>query len=136
MVLIAEAFARQCARRLGRELAPLSEDCARRLREYSWPGNVRELQNVIERAAITSTGDRLNLDRALPSVAANAIDAPEHRILTSSELVELEKRNLVRALEASDWRVAGEDGAAERLGLKPTTLKSRMKALGLKRPTA
>lgn len=135
VVLIAEAIAKKCARELGRELAPLSADCARRLCEYSWPGNIRELQNVIERAAITSQENRLNLDRALPDVPSRPPgDFPVRRILSASELAEFEKENLLRALDASDWQIAGSGGAAERLGLKPTTLKSRVKALGLSRP--
>jgi formate hydrogenlyase transcriptional activator len=101
---------------------------------------VRELQNVIERAVITARDGRLNLDRALPETAreisAETMSAGEapRRVRTAKELEELQRANLVAALEATGWRVAGETGAAQLLGIKPTTLSSRMKALGIERP--
>ena len=69
VVRLASAFARRFAAKMGRTIAPLTADCARLLKSYSWPGNVRELQNVIERAVITATDGRLNLDRALPEAS-------------------------------------------------------------------
>ena len=137
--MLASAFASKFAQRMGRSIEPLSEDCVRRLKAYSWPGNVRELQNVIERAVITSRDGRLNLDRALPEsrkVTATEAVSPEgraKRVRTAKELTELERSNLVAALEATGWRVAGDGGTAQLLGMKPTTLSSRMKALGLER---
>jgi PAS domain S-box-containing protein len=137
--LLAAAFAQKFARRMGRSLEPLSEDCLRRLQAYNWPGNVRELRNIIERAVITSRDGRLNLDRALPE-GANAMaaapaagDGAERRVRTIKELEELERQNIVAALESAEWKVAGENGAARLLGIKPTTLASRMKALGIER---
>jgi PAS domain S-box-containing protein len=137
--LLATSFARKYAQRMGRTLEPLSEDCLRRLEAYSWPGNVRELQNIIERAMITSRDGRLNLDRALPETV-NAIAAAvaigenvNHRVRTAKELEELERQNIIAALKSSEWKIAGESGAAQLLGMKPTTLSSRMKALGIER---
>ncbi len=137
--ILATAFAQKFAQRLGRTLEPLSEDCLKRLQAYNWPGNVRELQNIIERAVITSRDGRLNLDRALPE-NVNAIAAALSsdgeilkRVRTTKELEDLERQNIIAALEASDWKVAGENGAAQLLGVKPTTLSSRMKALGVAR---
>jgi transcriptional regulator with GAF, ATPase, and Fis domain len=137
--LLAASFAKKFAQRMGRSIGSLSEDCIRRLKAYSWPGNVRELQNVIERAVITARDGRLNLDRALPEIAgemiaavALAAEAPK-RVRTVKELEELERANLLAALEATGWRVAGEHGAAQLLDMKPTTLSSRMKALGIER---
>jgi transcriptional regulator with GAF, ATPase, and Fis domain len=138
--LLASTFANKFARRMGRSIELLSESCARRLKDYSWPGNVRELQNVIERAVITARDGRLNLDRALPEdakemtvEAALSAETPK-RVRTAKELEELERANLVAALETTGWRVAGETGAAQLLGVKPTTLSSRIKALGIERP--
>jgi PAS domain S-box-containing protein len=137
--VLAMAFARRFAQRMGRTLEPLSEDCLRRLQAYHWPGNVRELQNVIERAVITARDGRLNLDRALPDGAgpAAAAETPSNgapkRVRTAHELEALERENLLAALESAGWRVAGENGAARLLGMKPTTLNSRMKALGITR---
>jgi PAS domain S-box-containing protein len=137
--LLATAFAQKYAQRMGRTLEPLSEECLRRLQAYSWPGNVRELQNIIERAVITSRDGRLNLDRALPesvnTLAAALTDdeAAVKRVRTAKELEDLERNNLMVALEAAEWKIAGENGAAQLLGMKPTTLSSRMKVLGIVR---
>ncbi|HXG52172.1 MAG TPA: sigma 54-interacting transcriptional regulator [candidate division Zixibacteria bacterium] len=136
--VLANAFARKFARRMGRRLEPISEDCFRRLEAYPWPGNVRELQNIIERAVITSRDGRLNLDRALPeSATAPATAATEsaggQRVRTARELEELERQNIIAALETADWKISGPNGAAQLLGLKPTTLSSRMKILGIER---
>jgi transcriptional regulator with GAF, ATPase, and Fis domain len=138
--LLAANFAKRFAQRMGRSIESLSEACIQRLKAYSWPGNVRELQNVIERAVITARDGRLNLDRALPEnlreiVAETALSAgTPKRVRTAKELEELERANLIAALEATGWRVAGETGAAQLLGMKPTTLSSRIKALGIERP--
>ena len=137
--ILAAAFAQKFARRMGRTLEPLSEDCLRRLQAYNWPGNVRELQNILERAVITSRDGRLNLDRALPesvnAMASVPVDLAiaAKRVRTAKELEDIEHQNLIAALESTDWKIAGSNGAAQLLGLKPTTLSSRMKALGIER---
>jgi len=141
VVLLAERMARNLARQRGRHVAPLTAEDRARLRLYDWPGNVRELQNVVERAIITSVdGRRLNLDRALPDVTGSTAraEAPspggDDRVLTASELADLERRNLTRALQEAGWKIAGRGGAAERLGLNASTLSSRMRSLGIRRP--
>ncbi len=141
IALLASAFAQKFARKMGCTLEPLSEECIRRLQACSWPGNVRELENVIERAVITAQEGCLNLDRALPETvegvaSQRAIASPEERdqqIRTVQELQALERDNLIRALETTGWRVSGKSGAAQLLGMNPSTLNSRMKALGVKR---
>jgi transcriptional regulator with GAF, ATPase, and Fis domain len=138
--LLARAFAERLARRMGRRLEPLHPDDSRRLQDYSWPGNVRELQNVIERAIILSAGPRLDLDRAMPANAAPAPSSVEAangspaRILSARELESFERANLERALAACGGKISGPDGAAGRLGLAPSTLRSRMKALRIQSP--
>jgi transcriptional regulator with GAF, ATPase, and Fis domain len=140
--LLAESFAQRYATELGRALEPLSDACIRRLQAYAWPGNVRELQNVIERAIITSPDRRLNLDRALPAAAtaaetaASTIDDSDIIIRTAQEMLDLERRNITRALEKCQWKVAGDQGAAALLGMNPSTLSSRIKALNISRPKA
>jgi transcriptional regulator with GAF, ATPase, and Fis domain len=139
VALLATNFARRFARKLGRPFEPLGLDAIARLRAYSWPGNVRELQNVIERALVVSADGRLDLDRALPEgsprpVVTETALPPSGRIFTEREMREIERENVIRALEASAWRVAGAQGAARRLGMKPSTLSSRLKALGIVRP--
>ena len=143
VILLASNFAGKAARRMGRAIDSLSSADIARLKRYTWPGNVRELQNVIERAVITAEGGRLNLDRALPETSGdgataaqtgsdgNAQTAP---VLTAGEMQTLERENLLRALTATGWRVSGKNGAARLLGIPSSTLNSRLKALGLKRP--
>jgi PAS domain S-box-containing protein len=138
IALLASAFAQKFANNLRRSMEPLSVASVRRLEAYHWPGNVRELQNIIERAVITSHDGKLNLDRALPEAvntmadALNGPQAPAQRVLRAKEIEDLERRNLISALEACNWKVAGANGAAELLGIRPTTLSSRVKALGIK----
>jgi PAS domain S-box-containing protein len=141
VVRLASAFAQRFAAKMGRAIAPLTADFARRLKAYSWPGNVRELQNVIERAVIiTPTDGKLNLDRALPE-ASPATSPPVEpspplptAVRTAKELEELERANILHALDIAKWKVSGEKGAAKLLGMHASTLSSRMKALKIQKP--
>jgi len=136
VVLLAESFARQFAKRTGQRLAPIGPESAASLRGYGWPGNVRELQNVIERAVITAREGKLNFERALPATLTGESAAPlpeTSGVLTARDLARLERENLRRALEATHWQIAGEGGAAKLLGVAPSTLASRVKALRLRR---
>jgi len=141
IVLLAAHFADEFTTRMGRHIEPLSRDAIERLKAYDWPGNVRELQNVIERGIITARRGRLNLDLdlprqppTLPSKQSACPDTGMEPIRTAQQLQELERDNLVQALQATRWRVSGKNGAAQLLGVPPSTLQSRMKALGIKRP--
>ncbi len=140
VILLANTFVQHFSQRIGRTVAPLSPDALRRLTSYHWPGNVRELQNVIERAVITAKNGQLNLDRALPDVEEKSPSPHEHFqekppscIRTIQEIHDLERQNLLIALEKSSWKVSGEQGAAKLLGMNSSTLTSRMKALGITR---
>ena len=137
-LLAAKFIERYCAR-IGRPRLELTADCLRRLRAYHWPGNVRELENVMERAVIIARGETLSLREVLPLEKFSK--AGERRetvsvVRTKGDLRELERATLVRALEQAKWKVAGEAGAAKKLGVPPSTLFSRMKALGIRRPPA
>jgi PAS domain S-box-containing protein len=135
IVPLAQVFLARSLQKLGRTIEPLKPDAIARLNAYDWPGNVREMQNVIERAVIVADGRGLNLDRALPAAAVEApVTRVNDRVLTVAELQELEKNNILSALKTCGWRIAGDDGAAKLLGMKPSTLNSRISALGLKRP--
>ena len=141
ILLLASYFANKFARNMGRSFEPLTEENINRLKRYNWPGNIRELQNVIERAAITHQNGRLNLDRMLPETALKTEtenDGPAEngfqKIRTAEDMLILERQNLILALESTNWRVAGKNGAANLLHLPPSTLSSRMKALGIRRP--
>jgi transcriptional regulator of acetoin/glycerol metabolism len=99
---------------------------------------VRELANVIERGVIVSTGNVFDIERALAEAPSGEVapligDAKSDRIYSAPELLELERSNMVRALSACNWKVSGESGAAALLGLNPSTLNSRMRALRIRR---
>ena len=111
----------------------------RELEAYDWPGNVRELQHVIERAVLLSRGETLRLDgvlprgveRARPSAKGSARAMPAD-VIPDSEWRKREHANLRNALKLAEGRIYGPNGAAELLGVKPTTLISRLKTLGLR----
>lgn len=137
--LLADLFLQRSCSRLGVPPLKLKRRHIDVMQGYSWPGNIRELQNVIERAVIRA--QRGNLDFELPAVANEKWSAPTaprsvemaKRILREDEIRRFESENLIAALEATHWRLSGANGAAELLGILPTTLASRIKALGLKR---
>ncbi|MCZ6784183.1 MAG: sigma 54-interacting transcriptional regulator [Proteobacteria bacterium] len=135
----------RAARRMGRDVPRMPRETREALEAYDWPGNVRELANVIERAVITWRGGPLRVDVGLPAgsagstgSASRAKRAPsasgEDEILTEAQLLDLERENLHRALRRTRWKIGGADGAAELLGIRPTTLTSRLKKLGIERP--
>jgi transcriptional regulator with GAF, ATPase, and Fis domain len=133
--LLAEYFLREAALRYGRPAPSLRLADVRRLERYDWPGNVRELRHVLERAVITG-GQRLHLDLPVPDPGSRGdsgrpTSSEADRILTAGEMAALERANIQKALRATGGKVYGADGAAGLLGLKPTTLASRMKALGI-----
>ncbi len=139
VVQLAQHFLEQACRDFGREPLSLTVSQADILRRYDWPGNVRELKNVIERAVILSPGNVLRLDKSLPdSRSEDAAIAPAAaatgEVLTEDEMRDFSRRNIVNALKQSNWRVSGTGGAAELLGVKPTTLADRIKRLGIEKP--
>jgi PAS domain S-box-containing protein len=137
---LAEHFVRQACERLKVPHLDLPDDQLRVLETYSWPGNVRELQNVIERAVILGRESGLHFDLGGSSgiSSAPAPSAAPKQILTDglslADVKRFEKEIIIRALDRSGWKISGKDGAAAHLGLRPTTLTSRLKKLGLKRP--
>ena len=133
---LATHFLGLIAAELGRERLRLTQQHLSLLEKHQWPGNIRELKNVIERAAISSTGTRLRIDLALPEASSdsNALPSPKSdapAFVTDAEFRLLEKANVAAALQYTGWRIWGDDGAAQLLGLNPSTLKYRMKQLGI-----
>ena len=130
--LLAQHFVARFARELGRPRLKLTLANLQELQRYNWPGNIRELQHVLERACIVATDGRLRFDLPveLPKKAiarSEAANAPQ--IMTATERRNLEADNIRAALAASNGKIYGPDGAAAHLGMKPTTLASRIKAL-------
>jgi transcriptional regulator with GAF, ATPase, and Fis domain len=137
-------FVRRFSLKIGRKITRIQRDTMERLVSYSWPGNVRELENVIERAAILSRGIELEVaPDVLPEMTAVAhthAAAPrpaqeETRAAVSSpdSIDEVERRHILEILMRTNWRIEGADGAAALLNLNPSTLRSRMKKLGVRR---
>jgi len=130
--LLAEHFLARFARQLGRKTPRLTLANVQELQRYDWPGNVRELQHALERACIVSPDGRLVFELAKePPKRKHPESNSTQRILIEQEIREWEADNIRAALNACNNKVYGPDGAAEMLGMKPTTLASRIKALGI-----
>jgi PAS domain S-box-containing protein len=120
------AFIRQYEKKMGRRIDHMPRQCMDELQRYDWPGNVRELRNVIERALIVCSSRTLAVH---PPNGTNGAAVPDNL-----NLEEMERRHILSVLEHTGWRLSGPGGAAELLGLKRTTLQSKMKRLGIQRP--
>ena len=115
-------------RTLRRKIDTIPDDVMEALRNHDWPGNVRELENVVQRALIVSRGSTLSLNEAWQP----ALETPVAS--ASATLTDVERRHIVRILDDVRWRIEGAGGAAQILGMKPSTLRSRMLKLGVARP--
>lgn len=134
--LLAQHFLEQLSRKLGRSVPRLTLANVQQLQRYHWPGNIRELQHVLERSLITATNSKLRFELAASSenpssISSPSVEAAAERVLTAAELQVFEADNIRRALAHSNGKIYGSGGAAELLGMKPTTLASRMKRLGV-----
>ena len=136
---LVEHFLGQSARRMNRPATRITQAALSQLTAHDWPGNVRELQNTIERAVILSRGGPLRFDLtgsdATGSPLADTRTAPRPALLTRSELKRQERDGIAAALKQTGGKIFGPGGAAELLGMKPTTLASRIAALRLNRKT-
>ena len=121
-------FVDEFARAFGKRIDAIPRESMDALQRHAWPGNIRELRNVVERAMIVASGSRLTIP--LPVRRDTATPSP-HRSL---KMVDVEREHVRSVLEMTRWRIRGQGGAAELLGLQPTTLETRMIKLGLHRP--
>ena len=138
IIKLAQEFINRSSKVMGVEPPILTQDVIKKLTSYKWPGNVRELQNVIERAVITSFNGKLTLDNLFSDNLVDNTDqtikeTKTSKILSQKDLLNIERENIVEALKHTNWKISGEDGAAKLLGIPPTTLSSRLKALGIKK---
>jgi formate hydrogenlyase transcriptional activator len=117
-------FIEEFTKSFGKNVESVSKESLQALQHYGWPGNIRELRNVIEHAVIISSGPRLTI----PMPRASTLTRPK-----GQKLAEIEVDHIRSVLESTGWRVRGPAGAAELLGVKPTTLESRMAKLGIRR---
>jgi transcriptional regulator with GAF, ATPase, and Fis domain len=123
--LLVWRFVDEFSKSFGRRIDAIPRENMAALQQYSWPGNIRELRNIVERAMITATGSQLTI--TLPTSSAPAAKR-------SVTMVDVETEHIRGVLESCGWRIRGSGGAAERLGLRPTTLETRMAKLGVTRP--
>ena len=137
--LLATHFLEISVKELGCPRPRLTPTGIETLQAYVWPGNIRELRNVIERAVILARGGALEFD--LPGNGSDPtsfermdVNQPEPEYLTESEMCHRKRQNLFAVLQKAGWKIKGADGAAELLGVKPTTLISRIEKMGLRRP--
>jgi PAS domain S-box-containing protein len=128
--LLIQHFVRSYAEKYAKHIATVPQQTLAALQAHDWPGNVRELQHLIERAVILTRGTELVFDEEFLGLASGQ-QKPPPRI---ASLEEAERAHILKVLEMAGWRVSGAGGAAERLGLKPSTLEFRMKKLGITRP--
>jgi PAS domain S-box-containing protein len=127
IALLVNFFVDKISRRLGKSIESIPTSVMNALQDYQWPGNVRELENVLERAVINSSGPKLHL--------VDELKKP-HKDLTTAQktMNEVERDYIVRVLEQTHWKVSGQNGAAEILGLDRSTLRARMRKLGIRQP--
>jgi formate hydrogenlyase transcriptional activator len=118
-------FVDEFSKAFGKRIDSIDKDSREALQRYPWPGNIRELRNLVERATIVTTSRRL----VIPLPVAPLVSSRR-----SPKLVDVEKEHIRSILDSTGWRIRGAGGAADRLGLKPTTLETRMAMLGLRRP--
>jgi DNA-binding NtrC family response regulator len=132
---LAEHFVQAAARRLHRSPARLTEAALRQLAARDWPGNIRELENAIERAVILAGAGPLRFDAPAPAKSARAPSTSANLpLLTRPAIEQHQRETIAAALERTGGRVSGPHGAAELLGMKPSTLFSRITVLGLRSP--
>ena len=129
--LLTAYFISKCAVQIGKSVDRVSVSAQQALNSYEWPGNVRELRNIIERAVILSKNGVLSLTGALGEMPSSEPSTAPSSLRRDLEAIE--RQNIIGALEQSGWKIKGEDNAASRLGLSPSTLRSRMKRLGIER---
>lgn len=132
--LLAEHFVHKHAKRLGKNIEAISAKMLRELVDYDWPGNVRELESIIERSLISAeSGSVLELPGPLhPS--GEFLQLQEGAVVADeSDLISVERAHILNILEKSNWKISGSDGAAAVLGIPPSTLRSKMKRLGIEK---
>jgi transcriptional regulator with GAF, ATPase, and Fis domain len=129
--LLVEAFVDELGATMGKRFDSVERTSLDALQRYAWPGNVRELRNVIERAMIRASGRVLRIE--LPA-SAPVTPPTANGGASTADLHEVEREHILRVLRDTGWRIRGKAGAAEVLGLKPTTLEARMSKLGIRRP--
>jgi len=125
--LLVDFYVKKISKRMGKSIEVIPTSVMNALQNYHWPGNVRELENVLERAVINSSGPKLHL--------VDELKTHHKDVSTAQETLEaVEREHIVRILDQTQWKVSGKNGAAEILGLNRSTLRARMRKLGILKP--
>jgi chemotaxis protein methyltransferase CheR len=127
IALLVDFFVNKISKRLGKSIESIPTSVMNSLQDYQWLGNVRELENVLERAVINSSGPKLRLVDELKKPHKDSTK-------TQKTLQEVERDHIVRILEQTNWKVSGKNGAADILGLNRSTLRARIRKLGIHQP--
>jgi transcriptional regulator with GAF, ATPase, and Fis domain len=145
--LLVQFFVQKYAPKVGRQVSGIESKTIDRLLRYDWPGNIRELENIVERALILSSTSLLSIaEDVLPVTTQAAVRAPQARAVVPEQasdadpggavdLDSVQREHILTTLRQADWVVEGKLGAAVKLGMKPATLRHRMKKLGISRPS-
>jgi PAS domain S-box-containing protein len=124
---LVDFFVNKISKRLGKSIESIPTSVMNALQNYQWPGNIRELENVLERAVINSSGPKLHL--------VDELEKPHKDLPTTQKTLEdVERDHIIRVLEHTNWKVSGKNGAAEILGLNRSTLRARIRRLGISQP--
>jgi chemotaxis protein methyltransferase CheR len=127
IALLVDFFVNKISKRLGKSIESIPTSVMNALQGYQWPGNIRELENVLERAVINSSGPKLHL--------VDELKKPHKDLTTTQKTLEtVERDHIVRVLDQTNWKVSGKNGAAEILGLNRSTLRARIRKLGIHQP--
>jgi len=124
---LVEYYVDKVSKKLGKSIDTIPMSVMNALQNYPWPGNVRELEHVIERAVINSSENKLRL-------MDNLVDSQKDLMTAPKTLETVERDHIVQTLEETRWKVSGKNGASEILGLNPSTLRARMRKLGIRKP--
>jgi transcriptional regulator with GAF, ATPase, and Fis domain len=119
--------------KIGKKIETVSTNTLNLLRDYHWPGNVRELESIIERAVITSQGNSLQVLDRFEAIQMTDEIACGNNSQEVKALAELEQDHIRQVLQQTGWRIEGKNGAALLLGLNPSTLRARMRKIGIVR---
>jgi len=128
---LVETFVREFSKSMAKKVTSIPQATMTALQRHEWPGNIRELRNVIERGMIISPGRSLEVE--LPTAIASNLEASEPGKSPETNLADVERRHILDVLEQTRWKIGGEGGAAERLGMNRTTLQGRMRKLNISR---
>ena len=126
---LVNVFVNEFSNRYDKKIKKVAQIALNKLMKYSWPGNIRELQNVLERAVLLCTSDTLKITEKLDSK-----NSDDFSNIVNMQLHDVEKAHIIKVLKQLNWKIEGENGAAIVLGLNPSTLRSKMQKMDIKRP--